>query len=58
MFEVIDRTIETASKILSENSESNLEKNLNILSHLKIQADDTEKNWKKIEQIINLPKSK
>lgn len=58
MFEVIDRAIETASKILSENSEANLEKNLNILDQFKIKADDPEKSWEKIELIINLPKVK
>jgi hypothetical protein len=56
MFEVIDRTKETASKIISENSDANLEKNLNILDQFKIKADDAEKSWKKIELIIKLPK--
>ena len=58
MFEVIDRTIDTASKSLNENIEVNLERNLNILDQLKIKADDAEKSWKKIEQIINMPKLK
>jgi hypothetical protein len=58
MFEVIDRTIDTASKSLNETIEVNLERNLNILDQLKIKADDAEKSWKKIEQIINMPKLK
>ncbi len=58
MFEVIDRTIDTASKSINENIEVNLERNLNILDQLKIKADDAEKSWKKIEQIINMPKLK
>ena len=58
MFEVIDRTIDTASKSLNETIEVNLERNLNILDQLKIKADDAEKSWKKIEQIINTPKLK
>ena len=58
MFEVIDRTIHTASKSLNETIEVNLERNLNILDQLKIKADDAEKSWKKIEQIINMPKLK
>lgn len=58
MFEVIDRTIDTASKNLNETIEVNLERNLNILDQLKIKADDAEKSWKKIEQIINMPKLK
>jgi hypothetical protein len=58
MFEVIDRTIDTASKSLNEDTKVNLEKNLGILDQLKIKADDAEKSWKKIEQIINMPKLK
>ncbi|HLO53048.1 MAG TPA: hypothetical protein VK169_02110 [Saprospiraceae bacterium] len=58
MFEVIDRTIDTASKSLNETIEVNLERNLNILDQLKMKADDAEKSWKKIEQIINMPKLK
>ncbi len=58
MSEVIDRTIDTASKSLNETIEVNLERNLNILDQLKIKADDAEKSWKKIEQIINMPKLK
>ena len=58
MFEVIDRTIDTASKSLNETIEVNLERNLNILDQLKIKADNAEKSWKKIEQIINMPKLK
>jgi len=58
MFEVIDRTIDTASKSISEHTEANLEKNLNILDRFKVQGEDAEKSWKKIEDIINLPKSK
>lgn len=58
MFEVIDRTIDTASKSLNETIEVNLERNLNFLDQLKIKADDAEKSWKKIEQIINMPKLK
>lgn len=58
MFEVIDRTIDTASKSFNETIEVNLERNLNILDQLKIKADDAEKSWKKIEQIINMPKLK
>lgn len=58
MFEVIDRTIDTASKSINENIEVNLERNLIILDQLKIKADDAEKSWKKIEQIINMPKLK
>jgi len=58
MFEVIDRTIDTASKSLNETIEVNLERNLNILDQIKIKADNAEKSWKKIEQIINMPKLK
>ena len=58
MFEVIDRTIDPTSKNLNEHLEANLEKNLNILDQLKIDADNAEKSWTKIEQIINLPKAK
>ena len=39
MFEVIDRTIDTASKSLNETIEVNLERNLNILDQLKIKEE-------------------
>lgn len=52
MFEVIERTTETESKGLSEDTKTNLERNLSILDKFTIKGDDAQKSWQKIEKLI------